>query len=189
MTTPAAAGRGRVRDMTTLATIDPRSASLADQQLRGHARLSLLPAERGRHTSRDGAWWPRSHSLPHELPALIAELDRRGLRTTRVTYHEPSWEPTPRRIRVAGRVIHLDGRRDLGPQLLRLTGSSPARSLEILVVPAYTDPVTGCLVMTLAARPGNRDVPTALLTAARTAEDAARLGVPLPGPPAPGEGP
>jgi Family of unknown function (DUF5994) len=164
--------------MTTLGTIDSRSSSLS-RRLRVHARLSLLPAERGRYTSRDGAWWPRSRSLTHELPALITELDRRGLHIARVNYHEPSWDPAPRRITVAGRLIHLGGHRDVDPQLLSLTGSSGDHGLELLVVPPYTDPVTGCLVMTLAARPGNRDAPVALLAAARRAAGIAGRGVPV----------
>lgn len=77
--------------------------------------------------------------------------------------------PAPHRITVAGRIIHLGGHSGVDSQLVRLTDSSGDCGLELLVVPAYTDPVTGCLVMTLAARPGHRDAPVALLTATRGA--------------------
>src|SRR4051794_22868214 len=46
-------------------------------------RLALIdpPAER---TTLDGAWWPRTRSLSDDLPGLVQELHRRGIRVTRV---------------------------------------------------------------------------------------------------------
>ena len=46
-------------------------------------RLAFIdpPAER---TTLDGAWWPRTRSPSDELPGLVKELDRRGVRVTRV---------------------------------------------------------------------------------------------------------
>ena len=169
------AGRERDRDMTSVATSDSNSG--LKRWLRSHVRLSLLPAERGRHSSLDGAWWPRSHSLTHELPALIAELDRRGVRVGRVAYHEPSWDRAPGRVMVSGRIIHLGGHHDVDSHVITLTSRFGDHGIGLLVVPPHIDPVIGCRVMTLAAHPGNQDSPSELLAAARWATDSVREGV------------
>jgi hypothetical protein len=60
-------------------TVGPpsRSAGEADP-----VRLALIdpPAER---TTLDGAAWPRTRSLSDDLPGLVLELRRRGIRVTR----------------------------------------------------------------------------------------------------------
>ena len=46
-------------------------------------RLALIDPAAPR-TTLDGAWWPRTRSLGEELPGLVEELARRGIRVTRV---------------------------------------------------------------------------------------------------------
>ncbi|MEU2851547.1 DUF5994 family protein [Streptomyces syringium] len=70
------------------------------------ARLTLAgPAPGLRRT--DGAWWPRSHDLGDELPALLIALNARWGRITRVTVDSGMWPVGPRRMTLAGRVVHL----------------------------------------------------------------------------------
>lgn len=150
---------------------------LAQNRFRTHARLSLLPAERGRSTFLDGAWWPRSHDLAHELPALLAALEQRGVRVQRVSYAEPPWTAVPRRITVAGRIVHLDRHESTRPAVISLGTRYQDRALELLVVPPSTDPHLASRLMTLAAQPGNRDAGAALLAADSTRELARRAGL------------
>ena len=50
------------------------------------ARISLSDHLNARHTAVDGAWWPRSTDLAAELPGLVAALDERGVRISRIAY-------------------------------------------------------------------------------------------------------
>jgi Family of unknown function (DUF5994) len=86
-------------------------------------RLALIdpPAER---TTLDGAWWPRTGSLSDELPGLVQELHRRGIRVTRVAYNPDAWGAAPRRMAADGRTIRLGWFRSIDPQLLNLTGDT-----------------------------------------------------------------
>jgi hypothetical protein len=74
-------------------------------------------------------------------------------------YHEPSWDPAPRRIKVTGRIIRLGWHPGVDPRVISLTGSYGDHGFELLVVPPYTDPVTACRVMTLAAGPQDHVLP------------------------------
>ncbi|HEX2299590.1 MAG TPA: DUF5994 family protein, partial [Pseudonocardiaceae bacterium] len=70
-----------VEDTATRSALAP-----ADGADGGSVRLALIdpPAVR---TTLDGAWWPRTRDLTQELPALVEELDRRGIRVARVAYN------------------------------------------------------------------------------------------------------
>lgn len=100
-------------------------------------RLALIdpPAER---TTLDGAWWPRTRSLTGELPALVEELHRRGIRVTRAAYNPDGWDPAPRRLAADGRIIRLGWFRSIDPQLLNLTGDFTRGRIDLLVVPPDT---------------------------------------------------
>ena len=50
----------------------------------------------------DGGWFPRSRDLAVELPELIAELDRRGVRVERFTYALDAWQPAAAQARRPG---------------------------------------------------------------------------------------
>jgi Family of unknown function (DUF5994) len=127
-------------------------------------RLALIdpPAPR---TTLDGAWWPRTRSLTQELPALIEELHRRGLRMTRAAYQPDSWDPAPRRLPADDRVIRLGWFRSIDPQLLNLTGDLRRARLDLLVIPPDTPAAVARQAFAAATDRANRCAPTALLGA------------------------
>ena len=133
--------RGRISDMTSVATIGTPPASSFDDAARVEVRLTLLHPEPAQPPMLDGAWWPRSSSLSDELPGLITELRHRDLPITRVTYNPELWDPAPRRLRVDGRVIRLGWFRSIDRHLLCLTGGYGDDRLELLVVPPDTPAV------------------------------------------------
>jgi len=125
-------------------------------------RLALIdpPAER---TTLDGAWWPRTRSLSDELPRLVEELDRRGVRVTRVAYNPDAWEAAPRRLAADGRTIRLGWFRSIDPQLLDLTGDTTRGRLDLLVVPPETAAAAAGQAFAAASDRANRRTPTAVL--------------------------
>jgi hypothetical protein len=139
----------------------PPRADEADQ-----VRLALLspPAQR---TTLDGAWWPRTRSLSDELPGLVEELHRRGIRVTRAAYHPGSWDTAPRRLAADGRIIRLGWFRSIDPLLLDLTGDSKRGRIDLLVVPPDTTAAVAREAFTAASDRGNRRTPTAVLAAVR----------------------
>jgi hypothetical protein len=127
-------------------------------------RLVLIdPPEK--RTTLDGAWWPRTRSLSDELPGLVQELDRQGIRVTRVAYHPDSWETAPRRLAADGRTVRLGWFRSIDPQLLDLTGDTTRGRLDLLVVPPDTPAAAARQAFTAASDRANRRTPTAVLAA------------------------
>src|SRR4051812_18086664 len=57
-------------------------------------RLTLIDPP-GKRMTLDGAWWPRTRNLSDELPGLVRELRRRGIRVTRAAYNPDAWETAP----------------------------------------------------------------------------------------------
>jgi hypothetical protein len=141
--TPSPAGR---RDAVRLALIDP-------------------PAAR---TTLDGAWWPRTSDLSTELPPLLEELSRRGIRATRVAYNPDAWAAAPRRLRVGDRTVRLGWFRHLDPQLLDLTGDLGRGRVDLLVVPPDTTSADAQRAFDAATDRGNSTEPTVLLHALDT---------------------
>jgi hypothetical protein len=127
-------------------------------------RLVLIDPP-GTRTTLDGAWWPRTRSLTEELPGLVQELHRRGIRVTRVAYNPGTWENAPRRIAADGRTIRLGWFRSIDPQLLDLTGDATRGRLDVLVVPSDTAGAAARQAFTAASDRGNRRTPTAVLAA------------------------
>jgi Family of unknown function (DUF5994) len=138
-------------------------------------RLALIDPPAAR-TTLDGAWWPRTRSLSDELPGLIQELHRRGIRVRRVAYNPDAWEAAPRRMAADGRTIRPGWFRSIDPQLLDLTGDSPRGRLDLLVVPPDTTAAVARQAFTAASGRTNRETPTALLAALNPA------GTPTPTP-------
>lgn len=159
--------------MTSHTTIDHATTDISPVSLPGpggprtDVRLMLRSARPGAGvTTLDGAWWPRSRSLPDELPALITELHRRGVRVARVVYNPVSWTSAPRRVSADGRVVKLGWFRSLDPHLVSLADSHGDTRLELLVVPPEASPDSSAAVMKLVAGSGNRSTATAVLTTA-----------------------
>src|SRR4051812_49588076 len=87
----------------------------------------------------DGAWWPRGHDLTIELPELIAELGRRGVRVERFTYSLAAWEAIPRKIAVLGRVIRTGGFRSMDAQVVSISWEGGDRRGGLVGAPPETD--------------------------------------------------
>jgi Family of unknown function (DUF5994) len=111
----------------------------------------------------DGAWWPRTTHLTDELPSLIAELHRQGIRVTRVAYNSTAWAPMTRRLPADGRTIRLGSFRTLDPQLLNLTGDDRRGRLDLLTVPPGTKRSEARRALSAATDRANRQGPSALL--------------------------
>ncbi|WP_344691176.1 DUF5994 family protein [Blastococcus jejuensis] len=120
----------------------------------------------------DGAWFPRSRDLAAELPELIAELERRGVRVERFTYSLENWPAVPRKMLVSGRVVRTGGFRSMDPLVVCLTWAGGTRRADLLVVPPETDVLTGARALRLCTRRGLPRSPQMVLAAARS--------VPLP---------
>ena len=91
----------------------------------------------------DGGWFPRSNDLSVELPELIAELDRRGVRIERFTYALDAWLPLPRKLVLQDRIVRTGGFRSMDPQVVCLTWDEGTKRADLLVVPPGTDVLTG----------------------------------------------
>jgi hypothetical protein len=164
--------RRRVPAHSTVATESPNPSAAWPPHRAGDAdqvRLALIDplAER---TAVDGAWWPRTRSLSDELPGLVQELHRRGIRVTRVAYNPDAWEAAPRRMAADGRTIRLGWFRSIDPQLLDLTGDPDRRRLDLLVVPPDTTAAVARQAFAAASDRGNQRTPTAVLTALQPTE-------------------
>ncbi len=131
-------------------------------------RVSLR-AEAGDGSSAfDGAWFPRTRDLAVELPELIAELDRRGLRVERFTYPLDAWSPVDRKLLVQERIVRTGGFRSMDPGVVCLTWAGGTRRADLLVVPPETDVLTGVRALRLCTRRGLPSSPQMVLAAARS---------------------
>jgi hypothetical protein len=116
----------------------------------------------------DGAWFPRTRDLTVEVPELIAELDRRGVRIERFTYALDAWSPAPRKVVVQGRTVRTGGFRSMDPGIVCLTWDGGLKRADLLVVPPETDVLTGARALRLCTRPGLPRSPQMVLAAARS---------------------
>jgi hypothetical protein len=115
-------------------------------------RLTLAPAGTA-PTLIDGAWWPRSRDLTAELPALTAVLDPLWGRITRVTVNPTFWPVIPRRVPVAGHLVHVGWfKAEQDPHKLLLLSYTAGR-WDLLVIPPETSSDTAARLMTAAADP------------------------------------
>jgi hypothetical protein len=131
-------------------------------------RVSLRADAGSGDSAFDGAWFPRSRDLGVELPELIAELDRRGVRVERFTYPLEAWQPVPRKVLVAGRVLRTGGFRSMDPLVVCLTWEGGTRRADLLVVPPETDVLTGARALRLCTRRGLPSSPQMVMAAARS---------------------
>ena len=130
---------------------------------------SVLGAGPHHPTTLDGAWWPRSTSLAADLPFLVAELHRKGIRITRAAYHPAQWDPAPAKIDADGRAVRVGWFRSMDAHLISLRGSNGER-VDLLVVPPDTAATTAAHAMVLAAAGSNRLSATAVLAAAESGD-------------------
>jgi hypothetical protein len=116
----------------------------------------------------DGAWFPRDRDLVSELPELVAELERRGVRVERFTYALDAWLPAPRKLVVGDRIVRTGGFRSMDPQVVCLTWDGGTCRADLLVVPPETDVLTGARALRLCTRRGLPRSPRMVLAAARS---------------------
>ena len=131
-------------------------------------RVSLRDDAGDGGSAFDGAWFPRGRDLAVELPELIAELDRRGVRVERFTYPLDVWSPAARKLVVQGRVVRTGGFRSMDPGVVCLSWAGAARRADLLVVPPETDVLTGARALRLCTRRGLPSSPQMVLAAARS---------------------
>lgn len=131
-------------------------------------RVSLRAGAGDGNSAFDGAWFPRTRDLAVEVPELIAELDRRGLRVERFTYALGAWSPAPRKVVVADRVVRTGGFRSMDAGVVCLTSDGGTRRADLLVVPPETDVLTGVRALRLCTRRGLPRSPQMVLAAARS---------------------
>jgi hypothetical protein len=150
--------------MTTITRTVP------DTNFRGgiDVRVSLRADVGDGESAFDGAWFPRSRDLAVELPELIAELDRRGVRVERFTYQLDAWSSVPRKIAVQDRLVRTGGFRSMDPGVVCLTWAGGRRRADLLVVPPETDVLTGARALRLCMRRGLPGSPQMVLAAARS---------------------
>jgi hypothetical protein len=112
----------------------------------------------------DGAWWPRSHDLAAELPALATVLATRLGRVERAAYALSTWDSVPRRFEVDGHRVRLEGFTYQDQNIIHVTGSNRGRISLLVVPPETADPAGHDALMTAAHR-GNTDQPDEILAA------------------------
>src|SRR6478672_7862079 len=79
----------------------------------------------------DGAWFLRTRDLAVEVPELIAEVERRGVRIERFTYALDAWAPVPRKVVVQGRIVRTGGFRSMDPQVVCLTWDGGTKRADL----------------------------------------------------------
>ncbi len=116
-------------------------------------RLRLgAPLPRG--TLLDGGWWPRSADPAAELPGLIAAVEGRRGRVTRLMLGPAGWDSQPRRLGVADRVVKVGWFTSQPAGLLTAFCGSSGR-VDLLVVAPGTAEADALAAMDLAAQAAN----------------------------------
>jgi hypothetical protein len=111
----------------------------------------------------------RSTSLATELPFLVSELRRTGIRVTRAAYHPALWDPAPAKVDVEGQTVRLGWFRSMDAHLISLRGSNGER-IDLLVVPPGAARTAAARAMVLATIGRNRLSATAVLAAVDLAD-------------------
>jgi hypothetical protein len=113
------------------------------------SRFALKPATSPRGFV-DGAWWPRSTNPTIEFTALLAALTATSGPMTRLAYNLTAWEPAPRKLRVEGHQVRLEGFHTLDQHQVSVTSPSGHR-MVLLVIPADTTELRGNAVLAKAS--------------------------------------
>lgn len=129
-------------------------------------------------TLLDGGWWPHSTDPAAELPGLVLAIDAVRGPIIRLVLSVDGWNPRPRRLVVAGRVLRL-GYFASQPATLLTARCDDGGRVDLLVVPPATARPAAEAAMALAATAGNRIHAPHLLTAP-TGTPATRVNAELP---------
>lgn len=109
--------------------------------------------------SVDAAWWPESSDLAAELPTLLEVFWTAGRDMTRVVYNLDSWDPVPRTMRVAGKLIRVGGYHYGNPHLMTLTDAWQTDTADLLVIPSDINPAIAERLLAIAAESDNTRTP------------------------------
>ncbi|MGY0060601.1 DUF5994 family protein [Streptomyces sp. LZ34] len=117
------------------------------------------------HGELDGAWWPRSRDLTHELSALADVLDPLWGRIIRIAVNPRHWPIIPREIVVNGHMVKvgwLTSEQD--PHKILLLSYTAGR-WDLLVIPPETSAPSAARLMAAASASTSPLTATALMTA------------------------
>jgi hypothetical protein len=109
----------------------------------------------------DGAWWPRSHDLEAELPALLPVLTDRLGSIERLSYHLSDWGAAARTVKAGGGLVRLSGFRSQTAGTIDVLG--PRQRVTLLVVPPETSSPIAHDALVTASRQDNADTVESLL--------------------------
>ncbi|WP_031158684.1 DUF5994 family protein [Streptomyces durhamensis] len=123
------------------------------EAVRPGCALLRLETTESREGVLDGAWWPRSHDIGAELPALLSALIGHLGPVTRVGLDTAAWAGLPTRIVVDDRVVHIDSFPVGDDTVLITRGDKDLFSL--LVVPPNATPEAARAAMAQAVRADN----------------------------------
>lgn len=129
------------------------------------ARLALKTVSTSRGPL-DGAWWPRSRDLTHELSALADVLDPLSGRITRIAVNPTYWPVIPSRVPVNSHVVKVGWfTTELDPHKILLL-SHTTGSWNLLVIPPETSaPAAGRLMAAASESSGPPMTASALMAA------------------------
>ena len=142
----------------------------------GNLRMRLKPAHRSCGFVQ-GAWWPRSTELGSELPSLLAALSLRVGSIDSVLYHENDWSPAPLSVKHQGDQVIVSAHQEW-PNVISLFGPRFG-TLDLLVVPPYTEPTRAYNVVAKAASVNDASTPDQLLGITRRGNDRLRSPIAL----------
>jgi hypothetical protein len=149
-------------DQLALARLDDDGAPLGPQALThantaalasaNGARLSLVPATAPR-AGLGGGWWPRSRDATAELPGLIAEVNARAGRVSRVGLQADAFDNIPHQLTVGWRKVHVAWFRYMNINTVLLT-MADRDDLVLLVVPPLAPPAAAAQALRAVSGPG-----------------------------------
>jgi hypothetical protein len=150
---------------------DPRItiANPVNQGVPDATRLSLDPAG-ARRDGINGGWWPRGRDAGAELPGLIAEVNARAGRVSRVALPVSAFCNIPHELTIGGRKVHVAWFRYMNVHTVLLTMASHD-DLVLLIVPPEASPAAAAEALRLAASGAPGAPPEKILTAASIATD------------------
>ncbi|MFI2206946.1 DUF5994 family protein [Streptomyces sp. NPDC020192] len=123
------------------------------QTVRPGCALLRLETTASREGVLDGAWWPRSHDIGAELPALLDALTEHLGPLSRVGLDATAWEGLPTRIVIDDRVVHVDSF-PVGDDTVLITRGDRDH-FSLLVIPPEATPEAAHAAMAQAVLAGN----------------------------------
>lgn len=129
------------------------------------ARITLSASSSEESSSLDGVWWPRSRDLAVEVPQLVATLQTKGIRISRVAYSREGWDGVVRKLATGNRTVRLGWFRTIDPNSVSLTSSDGRIRLDLLVIPPESQPGSFTRAVALVLEPNYRASATATLAA------------------------